>query len=349
MTSLKGNRSPLLRAGLSPSGGRYSVFEHTPDKFHFIKGDYIPEGPPPQRKIDQGFKRGPFKFDADLAESLYLFSREAYLKYDDLRYVIVPDYFIDIVGNELKRYLCAIQAYLDSPNSILTAEFLIQGLKDNYFALYLKRLRHRAFLFSQGLHILGDDPDWFKDTTIFSIKDIGAIFNFNYCFFWEETIDDEDWKKGLIPLAQPSVEDELKFKDTLRRLIPERIFKVDSREVLLENSSSSCLSKNGSMSKIYKEKEICNYYSCEPLRGKRCRIPVGPANYRDTVILSLPHSNTVKLIDRQCWEIASRMRNSGYKKDPLEINKLVRRLEEILSLYRSRYRERRYNKTSIPH
>jgi hypothetical protein len=236
----------------------------------------------PKRQILQGISTGPIRFNSELARRIYWYLLS--LRDRDYRFEIVPTDLIEICGNELKRFMCSLQAYYDSPNPVICKSKLLLGITDINFAAYLKRVRYKSFI-NSFLLTQWEEPEWWKDTPWFSIRDIGDIFNFNYWFFWEEE-PVADYKSGFIPLDNISAHKEL-FQDHLRKMLPRKdyIQPVEELEILLTSSSSACITTSGGNSKVWKEKERSNYFSDKPLFGKRCLIPVSPANMRDSIKL----------------------------------------------------------------
>jgi len=89
---------------------------------------------------------------------------------------------------------------------------------------------------------------------------------------------------------------------------------VSPNEVLISNSSSSAILDRDKTKtdKVYNLKVTENTFSVKPLEGKRCVIPVGPANSRDAILLSVPQSNSVKWLEKQVALICEETRNSAY-------------------------------------
>jgi len=143
-------------------------------------------------------------------------------------------------------------------------------------------------------------PDYKYNPDIFAIEDIGEVFNFRYWLRWEEE-PDNDYEYGRLSVKKPTAEDEKIFKDTLLGILPDYLDMVREEEILLSNSSSSCLvdGPNALPSKVFKEKERNNHFSSSHERGTRTTVYKCPTEVRDCVTLSVPQSNTVKLIERQ--------------------------------------------------
>jgi hypothetical protein len=279
----------------------------------------------------QGFKSPPFDFTEDRAEAIkaYIFS----IKDKDMRFEIVPSDFVELYGNELKRFICALEGYRQSyTNPPMSMNYLINGLGRKDFAEHLKKVKLKSCMESMRLTLM-KEPDWFNDVESFDVTDIGELFNYNYWFRWKED-EPEDYKEAWAYEIKPLDPDvRRKFKESVMYILPDSLDEVKEEEVLLSSSGSSCLKDTGDLrsSKVYKSKEVKNGFSSEPLRGKRSTIYVGPANYRDSIILSVEQSNSVKLIEKQAALACEKIKGSAYFKDR-------ERLKRTLEKFRSKYR-----------
>jgi hypothetical protein len=263
----------------------------------------------------QGICGHPIVYSIELAKLIFSYLNA--IAHKDWRFEIVPNELRAHCGGELKRYMCAVQAYINSKEHVLSKDFLINGILDKDFASKLKKIRKYSFIRSTD-NIFSDTPEDVIDFETYEITDIGQIFNYSYCFFWKEE-DSEDYKLGLEPvnIADEDLEEYIssvfhllpEFEDIQDRIIPEE-------EILLQMSSSMGMAPCGKLSPVYMLKETMNQFSKEPLHGIRKVINVGPANTRDSVILSVPQSNSVKLIDAQCREIVKKMKYSLHIRDP---------------------------------
>lgn len=289
--------------------------------------------------IDQGFSVGPIPYTRELA--LYIKSYLKRIFEKDWRFEIVPGDIIDIVGNELKRFMTAVESYCMNPRSKLSKEYLIDNFDNKEFATYLKKLRSKSFLISRDLVLLEEDTALLSIPSI-RIDSIDEIFNYSYWFFWEEE-EPEDYLKGFKHLVEPSPESCKKFKEKLKQLLPKTINRIEEEEILLSNSSSSGLTNDQKSKKVYILKQSENTFSRDPLIGKRSIIPVSPGNYRDAIILSVPQSNSVKLIEKQCSEICQDMANSAHYR---RRDQLLSRIDQIYSNF-SFYFDRDIEKEGI--
>jgi hypothetical protein len=293
--------------------------------------------------LDQGFTNNtPVKFDENLAKSMAHFVQDLVNREIDLRFVKVPSYFTQIVGTMLKKFMCSLQAYMDSFGAIMESRDLINGLTKKDFAATLKSFRKKAFFYSCRLSIpedyIGMEKDIYTDdvnelfdkyqTRISGMSDIGQIFNYNYFFFWEEE-DEFDYQWGYLPVEDISIEDIKVYKDILLSLLPDDIGAVNESEIIYSAINSST-SINNKFEKVRKLDTEYWKFSDYPLTGRRARVPVGPAGYRDTVILPIEQTNSIRLIEKQCHYIVERLKYSAHFQDP---GKFERKLEKFRAKY----------------
>lgn len=196
------------------------------------------------------------------------------------------------------RFFLALDGYLEQKNPKLSHTEILLGVSTGpNYATYLKRLRWKAFLTTSG-GIPQEYPDWWNEIPAISVNDIGEIFNYQYLPHWKEDID--DYKEGLDPLKQDDsvLRD---FRNTLMEILPEELpcEIIDPREILLELSGSTSSLLNGTKVSNWEGKQSENYMGNHIGTGIRTVVQVHPEGARDTVILSIPASNTVKWIERQ--------------------------------------------------
>jgi hypothetical protein len=271
--------------------------------------------------LDQGNSLGaPIPFSKELARTLHA---ELIKNYDkDLRFVIVPDYIKDIVGNEFKRWLCALEAYRQSPNPVLPFNWLVDGILIKDFAEDLKKIRLKSILESTGNQLL-EYPEGYHSWTSYKIQEVGDVFNYNYWFNWEMEPEDDITQYGFKDISKITTEDCNLFKEILFDLLPDDIEEVLEEEVLLNLSNSSSLVENSSSTEVkYKQQERDGLrFSKQPLTGKAVWVQTAPATGRNALILSVPQSNSVRLIEKQVALIARKCPFSQYIADPIEFEK----------------------------
>jgi hypothetical protein len=264
-------------------------------------------------------RRRPIDFSRELAEIIKGFVIDNIDK--ELSKIEPPDCLPGDMGFEVHRFVLALKAYYESniDRSPIKREILFQGITDRNFAGKLKAYRTECFLNSVS-GLLTHEAEKIHDFPARNIFDIGEIFNYNYWIFWKEE-DPDDYKWGLVP--EKTIEPELldKFKDHLFKMLPEYINPVQEEEILLKQSSSTCIREDFSKSRVYKEKEYRNEFSDKPLKGKRCVVRVGPENTRDSIMLTVSQSNSVKLIEEQLSLICQEISGSTHLKDPIEFKK----------------------------
>jgi len=288
-------------------------------------------------KIDQGYRSKPVPFSEVTARLLKQEVACAFNSQDPLKYIVNPDY-IPLWGNEAKRFICAIEAYITSDNPIIPLSELIKGISFRDYASTLKKIRTACL--TRRFSATPNQDDGLEDfvpKNYQTMEDIGDIFNYKYWFRWEEP-EPEDWKHALLPLDEPSDDIKALWEEVFFDLLPSSLPKVDRMEVLLSVSSSSSRLKNGERSKVYKDKasKKLNKFSHEPLKGYRTLVYKGPTETRDALTLSIDQSNTVKWIEKQCAELASRMPYSAYGHSDKDFDRILSKFYRSGGIYYNR-------------
>jgi hypothetical protein len=232
----------------------------------------------------------------------------------------------------MKRFLCAIDAYIESPKSRLDPNEIIERSisEGPAYAQFLKRLKRKSFLISNHAHLF-EEPDWWDSIPSILISDVGEIFNYQYLFPWADE-DEGDYKHGFIPFQE-----ELDFSDfqkMLRAILPDVVEEVHKEEILLEVSGSSSLNRNSLHSnKNYILKQTDNTISDEIGLCARTLIQVAPCGARDTVILNPSALNRVKWIDKQVRVILEELGSHIHISSESIIDKRLKDLSRRFSLF----------------
>lgn len=260
----------------------------------------------------------PMKWTQDIAIEIVKFFRTINFPYRQVGEI--P--FKEPLRSNIRRFLVSLDAYLMSPNPVLSDKFILIGATHVDFAKRLKRIKRKSIIETWGANSF-ETPSWWNDVPGYQICDIGDIFNYNYLLHWEVPTD--DYKYGFIPV---SIDDKMeeRYKNALRAILPDKAFRIiDPNEILVEIKSSACFEK-GNSSKHFLEKP--RHLQFSKLRGtaKRSVIQVSPENVRDTVICQVEDLNTISLIDKQVLEVLSQMSGHIHLRSETRIDKLCRRL-----------------------
>lgn len=280
----------------------------------------LPRGPgsEPSGPFDQGVWQGyisePVVFSPPLAQKIKEEVELAFSSKDPLKHKVSHE-LVKLCGNEVKRFICAIDGYFNSSNPLLSRRMLFDGITDFSFASYLKKLRFFCTSRRKEGSLLADDG---LTQSMFPIQpnqvvDIGDIFNYKYWFFWEEPTTD-DWKYSMLPV-EVNNEFIVKFEEVLEGILPKLLEPVDPKEVLISMSSSSCMTPDFlSKSKVFKikEGEQSNVFDCRPLKGKLTVVRKTPTDVREAITLTVGQSNVIKLIEKQCAILAANLPYSAY-------------------------------------
>lgn len=228
--------------------------------------------------------------------------------------------FKDPLRSEIRRFFISLDAYIESPHPVIPYKDILYGntLKD--YAQTLKRIKRKSFETQWRVNHFAF-PEWWEEVPAYAVCDIGDIFNYSYCIFFEEE-DPEDYLYGMIPvvISQESI---CKFKKYLSGILPDRdsFQKIEEFEVLSKLSSSIAFNKDQMKSvPHYKLKDKRLFFSKERHVCKRTVISVSPNNTRDTVLLDPSDLNTISLIDQQIMEILGKMPGHIHLRDKDRIN-----------------------------
>lgn len=248
-----------------------------------------------------------------------------------MRFEIVPEGFVQIFGNELKRFMCALEAYRKCANSVIPLNELIHGITDPKYASRLKNIRTKSYVLSNPSSFFMTNPDWFDEIPHYHITTIADVFNYRYWIHWEEE-DSEDYLEGFSPIEDISEEHINEFKEAVRTILPEcEIPVVEEEEILLSTSVSKSWDSSLKKKKpnyLIKEEKKENTFSTSHLKGTRCIIQIGPDNARDAVILPASQINSVRLIEHQCRIIADKCDYSAYTRDSAEFERRLHSLDK---------------------
>lgn len=226
------------------------------------------------------------------------------------------------VQSELKRFWLALKTYAESYKPLIPIDHLINGLEEGpSYITFLKKLRGYHTVASRGGRFEEDDPELESvkayASTLDKVEDIGQIFNVRYYFFWSQP-DDEDWQYCFIEYEPILPEDLSMLEETVFQILPDDIPEIYEEEILLQVTGSASRTKDGKASKVFVEKQTVNHFTVEPLEGYGTFIQKCPGDTRFSITLSTPHSNTVKLIEKQVALIAADTAFSCYTNDDEE-------------------------------
>jgi len=288
-------------------------------------------------QIDQGWRTRPIEYSIESAREI---SNEVSRMLDSP----VPEFYIcskritSLYGNEIKRFGMSLVGYQASYKPLVPIKFLLNGIMDKEFCQTLKKMRVCAWTRRFKAQSNEDDGlDQYYMDSFSKLEDIGQIYNYKYWLNWVEP-DPEDWKFGLVkPYPTPN-EIKEQWKASLREVLPDSISMVHPEEVLLALSSSAARDWNGKPTKVFRDKAdpSKNTLTRHFLRGWRTTIQKGPTEVRDCLTLPISLSNTVKYIEKQCAEIASKTKFSAFGKGPEEFEKQLDSFYELDKHYYNR-------------
>jgi hypothetical protein len=239
------------------------------------------------------------------------------------------------IRSEVYRFYLALRTYLEFKGSLITAKELIDGILDFNYIVWLKKARSYMAVNTGSGFFLEEDPDmekikdWAKDKNLI---DLGDMFNPRYWLNWELP-DDEDWRYFWVPCPKVDQRHIDELYKVVTDLLPEEVDYVQEEEILLETTGSSALDEKTWKTKPhwYQKGEGKNYFSSQPLLGKGTFIQTYASETRYACTFSVPHTNSVKLIEKQIALVAEEIPYSIYVKDPVEYEKRYDQFNENYS------------------
>jgi hypothetical protein len=288
-----------------------------------------------QRMVSYGSDSGnPVPYSLELATNLRSQLIASFNTENPLSYQFKPTGCPQADG-ELRRFNVALYSYSVSKDPVIPLEHLIDGiLEGENYIKYLKKLRAKSFVASFDGFFAEPDPE-LECIVPYQIYDIGQIFCYRYYFFWDQE-DSHDEEYFFTPVPRIEDEDLERLEEVVLSLLPESVTVIPEEEVLLDLSSSKGLDEKHLMGRTefnWKLKSDQNYFSEKPLYGKGSYIQKCPGDTRFSITLSVPHSNSVKLIEKQCAQIAQEVPWSAYIKDELEFCKRFKRFHSNSKFY----------------
>lgn len=198
--------------------------------------------------------------------------------------------------NHLNYLLLSIEAFYEQKNKYHTPKIdLIYDIMSLEGAKKLKRKRLKSFLMSNDSKLI-ETPDWWHEIKETYIEDIGEIYNYNYCMFWNAP-DDKDYLIAETPL---NLNEEVvsEFKDLVEEIISKgEDFNYTTREEILLKVSSSKALNDGKSVPNFSAKSKKLYFSKRRKEGRRVLITTGPGSGRDAIINEIDDLNTIQFIN----------------------------------------------------
>lgn len=260
---------------------------------------------------------------------------------ETILYKTPPEYLTQYFGGWAKRLGINIYAYLQSEKPVLPLKYLLDGVVNVAFAKELKRLR--AYAWQRVAHQITLAPVPDCPFPVPHIWDIGQIFNYSYWIPWESSTEDYDY--FFIPVqVKAGIEDE--FQDAMEEVLDgiDDIPTIEEATVLLEWSSSRCLVGDYSKSSsVWKEAARDMHISRQPLRAKATPVLRAPDEPRAAIMLTVPQTRAVKLIEKQVTEVCRKIPGNVYG---ISMGKLSRAFRKAIS-EAIRYIERDIRKEGI--
>jgi hypothetical protein len=289
----------------------------------------------PRGFSDKGF---PIPCNEGYGESIYTDLIRAYtsnLKWDYQPRTTWPHY----VRSEVYRFYMCFLAYYESTNPVIKPLHLLMLVKREADAIpYLKKLRGFAMVRSLGgwyQDVKPEDQYLDEESKKYRLTDLGDFFNVRFWLFFDQP-NPHDETHLFRPLPGIGKNVLKQFEDTAWQVIPEILLEtIREEEILLDMSGSSSLYRGKSVP-LWFAKQNENYFSSKPLFGKSSYIQKCPGDTRLSITLSAPHSNSVKLIEKQIALLAAEVPWSCYVKNNDEYFKRYRKFGEHCTFFYNR-------------
>jgi len=231
------------------------------------------------------------------------------------------------VRSEVYRFYLALRTYLESESPLLSRRELLDGVISYQYVTWLKKIRSWISV-KTGTGFFLDESEFGPEVREWargkSLTDLGQMFNPRYWINWELP-DDEDWRWFYEPAAPINKESLDLLYEHVRNILPEQVDMILEEEVLLETTGSKAMNLKDKEEKNRDHWDLKgqgqNFFETKPLEGKGAFIQTFASETRYAVTLSVPHSNSVKLIEKQVSLIAEDLPYSNYVKDPKKYQK----------------------------
>jgi len=233
--------------------------------------------------------------------------------------------------SEVYRFYLAILSYYESTNPVIPFGKVVDLIREEYQGIvWLKKVRSCTMVRSQGgrfLEINPSDEIYWQDSLKYPILDLGDFFNVRYWLFFDQPNPHDElvmWDQ-LDPIDPHFL---TMFKNNAEALLSDlNVDYIQEEEILMDVSGSASLCRDGKTKPLWYMKQTENYFSSSHLVGKGSYIQKCPGDTRFSITLSAPHSNSVKLIERQLALFAAEMPWSCYVKDEEEYFKRYNRFK----------------------
>jgi len=255
----------------------------------------------------------------------------------------IPDNTPINLARQAFKLLLLMDAYRDSNYKLFDIEVVIfRSIHEGpAFTKFMKDLRIKMFVLLGFGNFLDRKQTESVERKEFS--DIDCIVPYNYLINWVEP-DDDDHLQSQIPVSitPENVEEYKRAVNNVLDGIDGRhdIKIVEEKDVLFNSASSIALVDQLSGDrelkwKIRQDKKKLSF-SVDPLYGEISRIQVGPGNLRYGMILTNEQSNSVRILEKQIWEIVQHLPGSAMIRDPRTLRRRIRKFFDPFKYFLSR-------------
>jgi hypothetical protein len=298
---------------------------------------------PSLRAVDQGFDlaESPIEYTENISQTIenLVFREKSFPAH--MR-TVPTDLPINIRSSIRKMHLL-IDAYHTCHEDLFVIEdFIHKSIGGGFeFTSWLKKFRLEVFVkFFHGEFLFQRE----KETKRYrDLKDISQVPPYQYLINWKEP-DSKDIEYSLIP-TKINNRNKMSYKRAARDLVSEisesEVRAISEEEIFFTANDSKCLVGDpvtGSSELKWKERSNLSSYRYDdtPLKGRRCLIQVGPGNLRDGVLLTIQQSNSVRIIEKQVWEIVKQVPGSAMTNSNSKLKASLKRFFDDSFYYLSR-------------
>jgi hypothetical protein len=206
--------------------------------------------------------------------------------------------------NQLNYIILSLDGFYAQKNKMhVKREHLIPLIMSKDGCKKLKRERLKSFLTTHNSSLI-EEPDWWKETPSRFIEDIGEVYNYSYCMFWEAE-DEQDYLLSQLPVQTSELRE--KFIKFINGVIGrfDDFEEIKQDEILFKVSSSKALNSRNESVPNFSIKNSHMSFSEKRSFGKRVLITTAPGQGRDAIINKIEDLNTIQLINeniRMCLE-----------------------------------------------
>jgi len=196
-----------------------------------------------------------------------------------------------------------------------------------------KKLRKKVFCELYKLEFIDSREFEIIKSPYHDVVCIGDVFNYRFCIFYKESID--DYEKGFIPVdINPSTLED--YQSIVEDLLPDEFINLEPLWVFQQCNGSRGMKEDWDEDDNKSIKTSENIYSVDipsvSLKAKRCVIPIHAQNVRDAIIVDNFTSCNIRWIDYHIKKLCKNIKGFCMIDNPIIINS---RMEKLYDKYKT--------------